>query len=948
MRSDYQTKLTALGVSVVLSSLLGSAVAQEATDEEADDAETARDIEMVIVTTERREQDLQNVAGTVAVLTGEDMKRVGILNIQDLNNSVPGLQINRTEGNVEVFIRGVGSTNNTELGQPSIATYIDGVYVPRPRGYGSAFFDVNRVEVNIGPQGTLRGRNSLGGSVDVIPWKPSTSNVNGAFEVGNGNFNALNMEGAVNLPINEQHAIRFAGKFFERDPLINNLTPCSNSLGVSVSTCEDEGILGGEAREDLAGRVSYLYEPNDRFDFLLTADYIEEGGTGYQGVNFAPYLLDGGDIDEVSSDDYRNVFARAYTPEQDTQHWGVKAEVNYDFSFATLQYIYGRRDIEDVTRFPLTGNFLADTNYENSQLFRSFENSASGRGIPTAVAEEEFFDNFGQLQFNTDSISETHELRFHEYDGVGLDWTAGVFYFQEEQKTYFGLVADRNLNFSGLEFNTLTDTESYAGFVDATYNFSDQLRITGGIRYTDESKTREGIAISNIGIALGGVNFSCCGGVRIGTPGFAFNAFNRTIYNPDADGDGAVTDQEQLDLFLDGFASFGSNDTVLQTFPNRMVTLGGQGSPLFFGSGETGAQCIDTIAGDFFVCPADGLATFAVPFAGGVALQNGRADFDFVDWRIRLEYDLSPDRLVYASISTGHSSGGFNDNLPGTEGFGTSSPFVRIPVPFDSTTLVPVFDEENNTVFEIGTKNEYRNRLGRGKLNLSGFAYLFEDKVENVIIPISDAAAGLVPDEVAETLPGTLVSRNLNVGDAVIAGAQLEFGQQLSNGLNFDSTFLWMPEANYRDDVKINDPRFGTGIVTAERDMDGLRLIRTPEWQLRTSLSQSLALGSGEAFWIVSLGWRSSQHLNLMNGLIFDDNPAGTDTWVQDRVPDYLTMDLGAGYAFGNNAQYRFEVYAQNATDAQEAAGMLLFDGNNHTRFFIQPRTFGARLRVTF
>ena len=113
------------------------------------------------VTVERRGQALQDLGVTAYSFDGEGMKMQGVQNLTDLSDLAPGLEIGQKQGNVEVWIRGVGSSNNTELGDPAAAPHMDGVYVPRPSGIGSAFFDIARVEVNVGPQGTLRGRNAI-------------------------------------------------------------------------------------------------------------------------------------------------------------------------------------------------------------------------------------------------------------------------------------------------------------------------------------------------------------------------------------------------------------------------------------------------------------------------------------------------------------------------------------------------------------------------------------------------------------------------------------------------------------------------------------------------------------------------------------------------------------------------------------------------------------------
>jgi len=121
-----------LGMTVATMALTSSfALAQEASESVTDE---------IVVTVERRSQSLQDYAGTAAALSGDELKSLGVTDITDLDGAIPGLNITNNQGNVEVWIRGVGSSNNTELGDPAAATHLNGVYVPRPGGFGSAFF----------------------------------------------------------------------------------------------------------------------------------------------------------------------------------------------------------------------------------------------------------------------------------------------------------------------------------------------------------------------------------------------------------------------------------------------------------------------------------------------------------------------------------------------------------------------------------------------------------------------------------------------------------------------------------------------------------------------------------------------------------------------------------------------------------------------------------------
>jgi iron complex outermembrane receptor protein len=134
------------GVTMALATPVFAQTAPSAPTPAQDPDEEAAQLDDVVVTVERREQNLQDYAGTAAVLSGADMKAVGVQDITDLEGRVPGLSVANNGGNIEVWIRGVGSSNNTELGDPAAATHFDGVYLPRPAGIGSAFFDIQRVE----------------------------------------------------------------------------------------------------------------------------------------------------------------------------------------------------------------------------------------------------------------------------------------------------------------------------------------------------------------------------------------------------------------------------------------------------------------------------------------------------------------------------------------------------------------------------------------------------------------------------------------------------------------------------------------------------------------------------------------------------------------------------------------------------------------------------------
>jgi len=198
---------------------------------------------------------------------------VGITNAREMASLVPGLQIGVQEGNTEVFIRGIGSDNNTEIGDPAVALHIDGVYIPRPRGVGSMFYDIERVEVNSGPQGTVRGRNAMGGAVNIVSKRPKLEEFGADAEATFGTFSQRRYQGMVNIPIGSMLALRAAAFSEVHDSYFINAGPLYD-------------IPAGENANSYAYRLQLLYQPTQRFSALVGYDYTFEGGTGYLGANF--------------------------------------------------------------------------------------------------------------------------------------------------------------------------------------------------------------------------------------------------------------------------------------------------------------------------------------------------------------------------------------------------------------------------------------------------------------------------------------------------------------------------------------------------------------------------------------------------------------------------------------------------------------------------------------
>lgn len=883
---------------------LGAAVPVSAQDAN-DDTERAENprLEEVVVTVERREQSLQDLEGTAVSFSGADMKILGLQNLTDLSEQAVGVEIGNKQGNVEVWIRGIGSSNNTELGDPAAATHLDGVYIPRPSGIGSVFFDIERVEVNYGPQGTLRGRNATAGSVNIVSWKPGLGVWDAMIEVEAGNYDQRMATGMINIPLGDTAAFRFAAYGMEHDSYYNDVGPLE--LGTA------------EAADNQGYRAQFLWQPTDGLSVLLAADHVAEKGTGYTGTNYANSLGNG--IPQEDIEDPRDVVARAFEPKEDTTHSGLRLEVDYDIFGGTLEYIGSYRD--------LTFDYMAAT-----PLAPDYPGVFSTLG-----PLDEALDDWSRFQFITESESTVHELRFVSPEEERLYYSVGAFYFKEEQQAFLASTGDRGGFFQGAEFNQPdTNAESYSFYGDFTYELTPRSRLTGGLRYTHDEKSRRGVN-ARYAFALGGFDptnpntdaapFGCCMGARVGTEGFAFSAFNRTIYDPDTDGNGEVSSDEFIAFYLDGISQFGERDTIDDILANGPVG----------GGEEPRAPCTDTNSQDSLICLQDGTHSFAVPISpnDSITVQDGSMKESFVDWRIRYGYDVTADILAYGLIATGHKSGGFNDTFKDPEiGVGIS----------------PEYDTEKVTMYELGMKTEFDLGSVPTRLNGSAFFYDYSDQVFTSILSVEQALdfnAGEVADP-TDVAPGALVvSFSYNAADSRIYGMQFDGGFQFPHNINLNWSALWI-EAEIENSQEIQDFRFQADVAPDEavfRSIDGKRLPYTPRYQFNASLSQFIPTEIGSFDYMLSVGWRDEQFLTIFNSedFRFPDEPRGR---LDDTVPAYWTFDAGVGYT-SNSGKLRLEAYVNNVEDEVATAAVIITQFDN-ARFFTRPRTYGARIKYFF
>jgi iron complex outermembrane receptor protein len=897
MATVYRSVAFIVGAS--LFSMAGARAADEGPAKPAEAPELAE----VVVSVERVTQTLQSYAGTAVTATQAELDSLGATNLVDLPSLLPGVEISNYEDNTNIYVRGIGSDANTELGDPAVAPHLDDVYVPRPRGLQVAFFDIDRVEVNVGPQGTIRGRNALGGTLNIVSKKPEFNKFDGYAQVGVGNYDEKEYRGALNLPlVQDVAAARFSVYSSTHDPFVKNVGPLRS-------------LTGWESQDDLGGRAHLLVKPLEQWSVLLTGDYLRSRGTGSRGVDFYNASTYGNiNFNDVS--DPRQVNMVGFNPTQDTRHWGLALNTTFKTDYVNVQYIGGYRSLHYISDHPSGGRDYAFPGDDAANIIRGGF-VMPGDPLAQTYLNERVYGNYSALDWDTTSKEHTHELRFTSPDSASrLTWATGLYYFKEHQDVFLGIPQDYSTNLPYLEFNQgSTNGKSKSVYGDVTLAITDKWKVTGGARYSDESKDRDGFNF------IAGIDSNNVA-IRTGTPGFTFEGLNRTLRSS------GTSLADIIALYKAGIAAYGVNDTLL-TFLN-----GG---------------CVQASAFGGTCANYPGLKTAF----GGATVQHGTNDAKYTDWRARTEYEFTDKNMAYALVALGHKAPSFNDTVDAD------------PAHPGTKLITPPVGPEKSMMVEVGSKNVFQ--VLDHPLILNGSVYYV--KYTDQVFSSQVAIAFLANDPVGEALCASnnpnkscpTVTLNQNVGKSRNVGFQLDSAYSLGYGLALAGTVLYQNTRYDSGSIVTDGRRAGPNGSAVQVDLGGNELPRSPPLTLNLRLNQSFAVPGGMADWVVSGTYKTRQFLTAFNGgpgqngsrqvTGVDSNKLVTaygpeELALFDKVNSYFHMDLGLGYTYeASNA--RVEFYINNVTDEAHATQAGI-DTRTQEFIFNPPRTYGVRLQVSF
>ncbi len=416
----------------------------------------------IVVTAQRREENVQKTALSIEVFSGDQLAERGITRPDDLTKLATGVQVGGGT-TTQIYVRGVGDFGVIATANPAVVTSLNGVAIARPQAISGNFFDLERVEILKGPQGTLYGRNASGGALNLIAAKPRLGETSGYLNGTLGNYSTVTGEGALNLGVSDNAAVRLSFQLSDRDGYLTD---------------------GGDDDKHQSVRLQTLIKGGDNLTFRFGGGYTHLGGNG-TGLAVIPNIPGqsawAGTTSAAASDYYiqraTNIFNGALAagcnpapggncppppflldrPDsnrlfQNVESWNVDAQLDYDFGGATLTVIPAYR--RTTAKFSVQPGF-------------NYAPGGSGTNGET-------------------SSQYSLEARLGN-SGERLKWVVGAFAFKEDQSTDFAVnsgLIQRIRVASNLE------TKSVALFGEATYSLSDHLRLIAGARYTSDKRSQ--------------------------------------------------------------------------------------------------------------------------------------------------------------------------------------------------------------------------------------------------------------------------------------------------------------------------------------------------------------------------------------------------------------------------------------------------------------------------
>jgi len=454
---QFKRKLPAALMYAILCGTVEQSHAQVAAAQQENPPAGDGHIQEVVVTAQRTASLASKTPVAMTALSGQQLHEAGLDTPASIGARLPNVHLTGAADGLRISIRGVSNNDSTEKGDPSAAFMLDGIYIARPQAQVLSFFDLARVEVLRGPQGTLYGRNSTAGVVNVISNKPKQL-LEGAASAELGKYASRKATAMINLPVNDALAVRAAMAYNKHDSYLINGQGTGYKLGLD--------------RDDVSGRVAAKLAIGKAASLLLRYERSTVDNNNDSTLPVGNFYATGADgspgwIDASTSVRLTNRFVPPNAPLQQglsrAATSGVGAELDWDLGPVSFHYLGSQRDFDHDDRM----------NY--------YYRLAPG----FAIGVRETFTG----QYRQDS----HEMRLSTNGQGALTAQAGIYYFSEEANVRYSF---RDLELIGLTpyyvFPMAAEADGKALFGQATYSLTPRLRATVGARRSSDDKSRVG------------------------------------------------------------------------------------------------------------------------------------------------------------------------------------------------------------------------------------------------------------------------------------------------------------------------------------------------------------------------------------------------------------------------------------------------------------------------
>lgn len=444
-------------------------------------------VEEVVVTATKRTTNLEKTPIAVTALSENQLREEHVNNIEDVVHLVPSFQAT-SEGDHDVItmtLRGIGNDSaKTEYADPEVATYINGIYAPRAEGATALLFDVDDIEVLRGPQGTLWGRNSTVGAVNIQTAKPTLDEFYGNVEASIGDYSQYGERGALNIPIDDTLGFRLAFVHEQHDGYVSYQTLPVPSIAsqqaalAAFNTAHGTNLpfiplnpnlyQGGnapryDAQDQTAARFSALWKPMSNLTWNLSFEFFKDNGT--PDMNLLQSPRPGTSLWSALIDT---------APYINRDSYNLRSRIDYDINdYLGLTYIAGYSWFNGSSDFDQDGGATLPTCY-----------TCGG-------SDQEDRTNFSHY-FNF-----SHEVQLKSLGSHTVDWILGAYYGHEDNSIRFDInilngTNQGTMNWGGSFVQPAETVNTAATFAQATYNVTPELHLTGGVRYTHDERANNG------------------------------------------------------------------------------------------------------------------------------------------------------------------------------------------------------------------------------------------------------------------------------------------------------------------------------------------------------------------------------------------------------------------------------------------------------------------------